>query len=91
MGQFWKCLYWICNNITSVLFIYLLCMCVCVLAFWLWGILAPQSGIEPVPPALEGEVLNTRPPWKSLEFSSDLTMISSGLEGINCLKTPNET
>ena len=31
------------------------------------GILAPQPGIEPAPPALEGEVLTTGPPRKSLE------------------------
>ena len=30
------------------------------------GILAPQQGIEPTPPALEGEVLTTGPPGKSL-------------------------
>ena len=30
------------------------------------GILAPQQGIEPTPAALEGEVLTTRPPGKSL-------------------------
>ena len=30
------------------------------------GILAPQPGIEPVPPALEGEILTARPPGKSL-------------------------
>ena len=29
------------------------------------GILAPQPGIEPTPPALEGEVLTTGPPGKS--------------------------
>ena len=28
------------------------------------GILAPQPGIEPTPPALEGEVLTTGPPGK---------------------------
>ena len=28
------------------------------------GILAPQPGIEPTPPVLEGEVLTTRPPGK---------------------------
>ena len=32
------------------------------------GILAPWAGIEPAPPALEDEVLPTRPPWKSLEL-----------------------
>ena len=39
-----------------------------VLVFWLrvaCGILAPWPGIEPVPPALEGEVLTTGPPGKS--------------------------
>ena len=30
------------------------------------GILAPQPGIEPAPPALEGEVLTTGPPEKFL-------------------------
>ena len=30
------------------------------------GILAPRPGIEPAPPALEGEVLTTGPPGKSL-------------------------
>ena len=30
-----------------------------------YGILAPQPGIEPTPPALEGEVLTTGPPEKS--------------------------
>ena len=39
--------------------------------FWFFGpeaggILAPQPGIEPTPPALEGKVLTTGPPGKSL-------------------------
>ena len=39
--------------------------------FWLFGpeacgILACRPGIEPAPPALEGEVLTTGPPGKSL-------------------------
>ena len=29
----------------------------------------PQPGIEPAPPALEGEVLTTGPPGKSLEMA----------------------
>ena len=38
--------------------------------FWFFGceacgILAPPPGIEPAPPALEGEVLTTGPPGKS--------------------------
>ena len=41
--------------------------------FWLFGgeacgILAPQSGIKPVPPALEGDDLTTGPPGKSQLF-----------------------
>ena len=41
--------------------------------FWLsgheaCGILAPQPGIEPSPPALEGKVLTTGPPGKSLHY-----------------------
>ena len=52
-----KSLYWICFNITCVL----------------WGFFGPKScgildswpGIEPAPPALEGEVLVTGPPGKS--------------------------
>ena len=31
------------------------------------GILAPRPGIEPAPPALEGEVPTTGPPGKSQE------------------------
>ena len=31
-------------------------------------ILHPQPGIEPTPPVLEGEVLTTEPPGKSLDF-----------------------
>ena len=39
--------------------------------FWFFGreacgILAPGPGIKPAPPALEGEVLTTGPPGKSL-------------------------
>ena len=39
-----------------------------VLEFWSWGMrdLAPQLGIEPTPPALEGEVVTTGLPEKSL-------------------------
>ena len=41
------------------------------LLFWFFGheacgVLAPRSGIEPAPLALEGEVLATGPPGKSL-------------------------
>ena len=41
--------------------------------FWFFGqeacgILAPRPGIEPAPPALEGKVLTTGPPGKSLCF-----------------------
>ena len=35
----------------------------------IFGILALQIGIEPTLPALEGEVLTTGPPGKSLPFS----------------------
>ena len=34
------------------------------------GILALRPGIEPTPPALEGEVLTTGPPGKSPEWGS---------------------
>ena len=48
----------------------LLQYCFCFM-FWFFGheaggILAPTPGIEPTPPALEGEVLTTGPPRKSL-------------------------
>ena len=41
--------------------------------FWFFdcevcGILAPQPGVEPTPPALEGEDLTTGPPGKSPEI-----------------------
>ena len=32
------------------------------------GILVPRLGIKPVSPSLEGEVLTTRPPGKSLNW-----------------------
>ena len=43
--------------------------------FWFFGhkafgILAPQPGIEPAPPAPEGNVLTTGPPGKTLKLSS---------------------
>ena len=40
-----------------------------VVLFFCWeacGILTPQPGIKPIPPALEGKVLATEPPGKSL-------------------------
>ena len=45
--------------------------CFCFM-FWIFvleacGILAPRPGIEPAPPALEGEVLTNGPPGKSQE------------------------
>ena len=44
-----------------------------ILCFWFfghkaYGILAPRPGIEPAVAALEGEVLKTGPPGKSLNF-----------------------
>ena len=33
-----------------------------------YGILAPRPGIEPAPPALEGEVVSTGTPGKPLEI-----------------------
>ena len=32
------------------------------------GILVPQPGIEPTPPALEGEVISTGPPRRAKDF-----------------------
>ena len=52
-------LYWICYNIPSVL-------CFGFFGHKACGILAPRPGIEPTCPALEGEVLTTGPPGKSL-------------------------
>ena len=51
--------------------------------FWFFGreacgILAPRPGIEPAPPALEGEVPTTGPPGKSLSYV-DAYKISSVL------------
>ena len=52
--------YWICYHIVCFLF----------WIFWPRGMwdLSSQTGIEPAPPALEGEVLTTGLPGKSLEF-----------------------
>ena len=41
------------------------------------GILAPWPGIEPAPPALEGEVLTTGPPGKSLGWLLKMVKIHS--------------
>jgi len=52
MWTIFESLYWICRDILSALcFGHVAC-----------GILALWSGIEPTPPALEGEVLTTGPP-----------------------------
>ena len=58
LKHFLKSLYLICYNIASVL-------------FWFFGreacgILVPQQGIKPIPGALEGKVLTTALPGKSL-------------------------
>ena len=51
-------------------FVTILLLCYA-LVFWheACGILAPRPGIEPTPPALEGEVLTTGPPGRSLNYS----------------------
>ena len=43
------------------------------------GILAPQPGIEPAPPALEGEVLTTGPPGNPLYFLIFIYLVAPGL------------
>ena len=40
-----------------------------------YGILAPRPGVEPAPPALEGEVLTTGPSGKSLINTSSLSSL----------------
>ena len=49
-------------------FVTILLLCYVFGFFWpeACGILAPRPGIEPAPPALEGEVLTTGLPGKSL-------------------------
>ena len=49
-----------------------------VLDFWPRGMWDPQPGIQPAPPAVEGEVLMTGPPEKSL---STLLMWGNGEAG----------
>ena len=41
-------------------------MFICFLLGSMW-ILAPQPGIEPAPPTMEGKVITTGPPGKSME------------------------
>ena len=60
--------------------------------FWFFGqeacgILAPPPGIEPTPPALEGEVLTTGPPGKSLALLSEIVKSKPGKGG----DSPNHT
>ena len=54
------------------------------------GILTPQQGIEPAPPAVEGEVLTTTLPGKSphITFFSDCVLIWIKLEGENSQGIP---
>ena len=33
-----------------------------------WSVLAPWPGIEPIPPAVEGEILSSGPPGKSVYY-----------------------
>ena len=53
--------------------------------FWLFSgqeacaIVARQPGIEPVPPAVEGEVLTTGPPGKSLTPSSSWSLPTTSI------------
>ena len=61
-------LYWICYNIASVLCFIYFCREAC-------GILAPRSGIEPSPPALEDKVPTTGPPGKSRLYGLEWLMI----------------
>ena len=58
VGHFYS-LYWIGYNIASVPYFGFFGYEAC-------GVLAPQPGTEPAPPALEGKVLTTGPPGKSL-------------------------
>ena len=48
---------------------YCFCFMFCFIGPEACGILAPRPGIEPTPPALEGEVLTTGPPGKSLRWT----------------------
>ena len=61
-------LFWCGPNLKSLLNLLQYCFC---FIFWFFGhkacgILAPRTGIEPAPTALEGEVLTTGLPGKSL-------------------------
>ena len=60
--------------------------------FWFFGheacgILAPRPGIEPAPPALEGKVLTTGPPGKSLIFLfiQNIYHQITSCYGLNCV------
>ena len=60
--------------------------------FWFFdseacGILAPQPGIEPIPPALEGEDLTTGPPGKSPEIFLKHLIITCIRANIFCMHT----
>ena len=76
-------LYWICHIIASVL-------CCHFFGYKTCGVWAPQPGIAPTPPALEGEVLTTWPLQKSLTallihvFSIVIGGISDRNLGILC-------
>ena len=63
--------FWCGSFLKSLLNLLQYCICFGFLAFGREAceILAPPPGIEPAPPALEGEVLTTGPPRKSLDLT----------------------
>ena len=53
-----------------------------VMVFWpksIWILAPPRLGVEPAPPALEGEILTTRPPGKFLLAALNLLLFSPRL------------
>ena len=82
MDHFFKSLYRVCYNIASFkkyfVFFYLKTC----------GILAPQPGIEPTPPALESEVLTSRLPWNSLACIFGV-FLKSKMKEVYYMKTPH--
>ena len=49
------------------------------------GIIVPRPGIQPVPSALQGRFLTTRPPGNSQYHSSDNHLLACGLQVISTL------
>jgi len=79
--------FWCGQFLKSLLNLLQYCFCFMFCFFWpqcMWD-LGSQPGIEPTSPVVEGEVLTTGPPGKSLSLGFGTSVLSSVLMSPGCL------